>query len=143
MVDLLHKEETHAVIGSAMEVHNLLGCGFLEAVYQEALEIELTKREISFVAQYELPIYYKGEKLKKLYVVDFFVFDKIIVEIKAIDKLTSREEAQVMNYLKATGLEIGLLLNFGAEKLEWKRRVLTRYRSELSTKSALSADKKL
>ena len=125
MVDLLHKEETHAVIGSAMEVHNLLGCGFLEAVYQEALEIEFAQRKIPFVPQRELPLIYKGHPLRKTYIVDFVVFDQIVVEIKAMDHLTSREEAQLLNYMKASDLVVGVLINFGAPKLERKRRVLT------------------
>jgi GxxExxY protein len=125
MVELIYQDETYAVIGAAMEVHNALGCGFLEAVYQEALEMEFTERGIPYFAQKELPIYYKGRKLNKIYVADFVVFDKIIVEIKALDQLTPRETAQLINYLKATGLEVGLLLNFGAESMKWERKVLT------------------
>jgi len=125
MVELIHERETYVLIGAAMEVHNVLGCGFLEAVYQEALEIEFIDRGIPFLAQKELPVFYKGRKLNKVYIADFVAFDKIIVEIKALDQLTTRESAQLMNYLKATGLEVGLLLNFGAEKLVWDRKVLT------------------
>jgi GxxExxY protein len=125
MVELIHERETYALIGAAMEVHNVLGCGYLEAVYQEALEMEFVDQGIPYVAKKELPVFYKGRKLNKVYIADFMVFDKIIVEIKALDQLTSRETAQLMNYLKATGSEVGLLLNFGAEKLIWDRRVLT------------------
>lgn len=125
MVELIHETETRAIIGAAMDVHNILGCGFLEAVYQEALEKEFVDRGIPFVSQKELPVFYKGRKLNKVYVADFVAYDKIIVEIKALDQLTSREQAQLINYLKATGLEVGLLLNFGAEKLTWDRKVLT------------------
>jgi len=125
MVELIYERETYAVIGEAMEVHNVLGCGFLEAIYQESLEMEFVNRGISYKAQKELPVFYKGRKLNKIYAADFVVFDKIIVEIKALDQLTSRETAQLMNYLKATGSEVGLLLYFGAEKLIWDRKVLT------------------
>jgi len=118
-----------------MEVYNELGAGFLEPVYQEALEIELTERGVPFEAQKELRIRYKGRLLKKTYQVDMIVFGKVIVELKALDHLTSREESQVLNYLNATGLEVGLLINFGAEgKLEWKRLVKSR------NESANSAD---
>jgi len=109
-----------------MEVHNVLGPGFLEPVYQEALEIELADRGIPFVAQKELRIFYKGRRLEKTYVADVLAFEKIIVEIKALDRLTTREEAQLLNYLKTTGLAVGVLINFGADKLEWKRMVKTR-----------------
>jgi len=125
MVELIHKDETYSVIGAAMEVHNVLGCGFLEAVYQEALEMEFNDRGIPYVAQKELPVFYKGRKLNKVYIADFVAYNKIIIEIKALAELTSRETAQLMNYLKATGSEVGLLLNFGAEKLIWDRKVIT------------------
>ncbi len=127
MTELLCKEEVYAVVGAAMEVYNELGSGFLEAVYQEALEIELTLRGIPFEAQKELAIFYKGRRLKKTYAADFLTFGKIIVEIKAIDRLTSGDEGQRLNYLSATGLEVGVLINFGAKSnLEWKRMVETR-----------------
>ena len=135
MAKLLCKDEVYAVVGAAMEVYNELGAGFLEPVYQEALEIELTERGVPFEAQKELRIRYKGRLLKKTYQVDMIVFGKVIVELKALDHLTSREESQVLNYLNATGLEVGLLINFGAEgKLEWKRLVKSR------NESANSAD---
>ncbi len=127
MTELLCKEEVYAVVGAAMEVYNELGSGFLEAVYQEALEIELTLRGIPFEAQKELAILHKGRRLKKTYAADFLTFGKIIVEIKAIDRLTSGDEGQLLNYLSATGLEVGVLINFGAKgNLEWKRMVETR-----------------
>ena len=126
MVDLLYKEEVYAIVGSAMEVYNQLGPGFLEAVYQEALEIEFTERGIANRPQAELPISYKGRTLKKFYIADFLAFDSIVVEIKAQVCLTSQDEAQMINELKASGFEVGVLLNFGAKsKLEWKRKVLT------------------
>jgi GxxExxY protein len=107
-----------------MEVYNQLGPGFLEAVYQEALEIELSERGIPFVSQQELRILYKERPLKKTYTPDLVCYDKIIVELKALDRLTNKEMAQVLNYLKATGFRLGLLVNFGnSEKLEWERRV--------------------
>src|SRR3972149_9887787 len=130
MTELIYKEEVYAIIGAAMEVLNHLGAGFLEPVYQEAMEIELSSRGIPFIAQKELPIYYKERLLKKSFIVDFSAFDKIIVEIKAIERLTSREEAQLLNYLAATGYEAGLLINFGSNKIEWKRMVLSMSRKK-------------
>jgi GxxExxY protein len=125
MTEIILKEEVYAIVGAAMEVHRILGCGFLEPVYQEALEIELTARGIPYTSQQVLPISYKGQRLKKTYVADFVIFGNIIVEIKALDCLSSREEAQVINYLKSTGIEVGLLINFGSRKLEWSRKILT------------------
>jgi GxxExxY protein len=126
MSELLCKSEVYQVIGAAMEVYNELGPGFLEAVYQEALEIELTDRGIPFEAQKELPIFYKGRLLKKTYAADFETYGQVVIEIKALDRLTTREQAQLLNYLKATGLTVGVLINFGAERdLEWKRMVKT------------------
>ena len=126
MAELLYKDEVYAIIGAAMEVHNVLGCGYLEPIYQEALEIELTVRGIPYVSQQVLRVSYKGNLLKKAYVADFVAYGKIIVEIKALTQLSSLEEAQILNYLKATDNEVGLLINFGAEKLGWKRMVLSK-----------------
>jgi GxxExxY protein len=124
MDELVLREEVYAVVGAAIEVHRELGAGFLEAVYQEALERELTLRGIAFEAQRELVIHYRGQPLSKIYVCDFLCFDKVLVELKAMDRLTGREEAQVINYLKAAGFPVGLLINFGAHgKLEWRRLV--------------------
>ena len=125
MPELLFKDEVYAIVGAAMEVHRENGCGFAEPVYQECLEIELTGRQIPFTPQKEMPIFYKGKQIKKTYVSDLIAYDKIIVELKALDKLTSREESQVINYLKISKLEVGVLINFGAPSLEWKRIVLT------------------
>lgn|SRR5574341_1101137 len=130
MVELLLKDEVYAIIGAAMEVYNQLGAGFIEPVYQEAMEIEIAERQIPAEPQHEIVIKYKNRQLKKFYIADLLCFDKIIVELKAMDGLTTREEAQLINYLKATGLQIGLLINFGsAVKLEWRRLILTPYGS--------------
>ena len=117
----MRDERTYAIIGAAMEVHKELGCGFLEAVYQEGLEREFTIEQIPFKAQPIIQIRYKGQPLNKTYQPDFVCYEEILVEIKAISGLTGLEEAQLINYLKATGLKIGLLLNFGAKSLEHKR----------------------
>ena len=124
--ELLFKDEVYNIIGAAMEVSNELGSGFLEAVYQEALEIEMKNRDIFFKAQHEIAISYKSIKLNKKYCADFLCYDSIIVEIKAIKKLSEIEEAQILNYLKATGLQLGLLINFGNPKMEWKRYANTK-----------------
>ncbi len=113
--------KTYEIIGAAMEVHRTIGCGFLEAVYQEALGIELALREIPFQREVELPICYKGQILSTSYRADFICFRDVVVELKALSHLSGQEESQIINYLKATGLKIGLLLNFGAECLEYKR----------------------
>ncbi len=126
MVELVCRQEVYAIVGAAMEVYNELGSGFLEAVYQEALEIEMTERGIPFESQKVLAICYKGRSLKKTYAADFLCFGGIIAEIKAIDRLTSGDQGQLLNYLKATGIQVGVLINFGAKNnLEWKRMVRT------------------
>jgi GxxExxY protein len=125
-MELLYKDEVYAIIGAAMDVYNNLGPGFLEAVYQEAMEIEIASRKIPALPEQKLYIEYKGTPLKKFYEADLICYKKIIVEIKAMDRLTSREESQILNYLKATGMKVGLLINFGAHNdLEWKRLVFT------------------
>jgi len=121
---LLYEELTRKIIGAAMEVHRTFGCGFLEAVYQEALEFELELQGVLFVPQQEVTITYKGRTLKQKYKPDILVDNKVIVEIKALAPKTSTEAAQVLNYLKATGCKVALLINFGAQSLEWKRLVL-------------------
>jgi GxxExxY protein len=115
--------QTHAIIGTAMEVHQQLGPGFLEAVYQEALAIELTERGIAYQQQLELPVFYKGRRLSCTYRADFVCYESVIVELKALQALPGQEEAQIINYLKATRLERGMLLNFGRSRLEFKRFV--------------------
>lgn len=116
---------TYAIIGAAMEVHGQLGHGFLEAVYQEALEIELGLRAIPSRREVELPVLYKGRTLNSNYKADFVCFESIIVELKALSELTGAHEAQVINYLKATGLSCGILVNFGAPRLEFRRLVFS------------------
>jgi GxxExxY protein len=123
-MELIFKEEVYAIVGAAIEVHRILGPGFLEVVYQEAMEIESTERRLPFAAQPVLQIRYKEHVLKKEYMPDFIFYNQIIVEIKALDRLSGREEAQILNYLKATGYKVGVLINFGSHpKLEWKRLV--------------------
>ena len=106
-----------------MEVHRTLGHGFLEAVYQEALELEFKDRKIQYSREKPLTIFYKGRQLCKEYSADFVCYDKIIVELKALTELNSVHESQLINYLKATKLRIGVLINFGAPSLEFKRFV--------------------
>jgi GxxExxY protein len=125
MGDLLLGDEVYALIGAAIEVHRTLGPGFFEAVYQEGYEIELDIRRIPHEAQKVLPIYYKGRRLQKEYIADIVGYGQVVVELKALDRLTSLEEAQLLNYLKATGLRVGLLINFGSHgRLEWKRFIV-------------------
>jgi len=124
MEEYILKDECYQIIGACMEVHSELGSGFLEAVYQEALAREFNKREIPYVYESRLDVYYKGEKLNKHYYADFVCFDQIIIEIKAMEGLTDEHLAQVLNYLKATGFRIGLLINFGTSKLQYKRIIL-------------------
>ena len=116
--------QTYAIIGAAMEVHREFGCGFLEAAYQEAMEFELAERSIPFVPQVELAILYKARTLKCKYRADLVCFGEVIVEIKALAKITGIERAQVINYLKATGYKRALILNFGATSLQYERVVL-------------------
>ena len=123
-----------------MEVHTLLGCGFLESVYQEALEREFILREIPYRKEVPLPVLYKGRPLDSAFRADFVCFEGVIVELKALGKIGGLEESQVINYLKATGYEIGLLINFGARSMEFQRIALSNPTSQ-SAKSAKSADK--
>jgi GxxExxY protein len=116
---------TYAIIGAGMEVHKEMGCGFLEHAYHEAMKIELALRGIPFQPEVQIPVFYKGTRLDCQYRADFICFDDVIVEIKAIKQLTSIDRAQVINYLKATGYRVALLLNFGAGSLEYERIVLT------------------
>jgi GxxExxY protein len=116
-------KKTYSIIGAAMEVHRELGCGFLEAVYQEALAREFDSQNIPYRPQPIVKIFYKGSPLDKIYQPDYICFGEIIVEIKAISQLSGIDEAQIINYLKATKLKVGLLINFGTKSLEHKRFV--------------------
>lgn len=107
-----------------MEVHRELGCGFLEAVYQEALEIIFDDSHISYKREEQMNIFFKGKPLRKHYIADFICFDSIILEVKALNELTGEHEAQVLNYLKATNFKLGLLINFGTSSLQYKRIIL-------------------
>jgi len=112
---------TYAIIGAAMEVHRQLGCGFLEAVYQEAFAIELTMQDIPYQREVDLPVFYKNRKLNTSYRADFICYETVIVELKALSKLGKVDEAQIINYLKSTYFPVGVLLNFGSASLEYRR----------------------
>ena len=125
MTELIYKEESYKIIGACFEVYKEMGCGFLEPVYQECLEKEFGFQRIPFDAQIIIELNYKGEKLNKIYKPDFFCYDKIIVEIKAVSKLNNEFRAQIINYLNATNMKLGLLINFGHyPKIEHERFVL-------------------
>jgi len=112
--DILFKDECYQIQGAIFEVYREMGCGFLEAVYQECLEKEFSRKSIPFVSQRKLNLFYKDEVLKQIYVPDFICHESIIIEIKALSKITPQHEAQVLNYLKATKIRLGLLVNFGS-----------------------------
>ena len=120
---MVQDEQTYSIIGAAMAVHRELGNGFLEAVYQEALELEFRHAGIPAMREVELPVRYRSELLAVGYRADFLCYETVIVELKAIERITSREESQLLNYLKASGKEKGLLLNFGSNSLDYKRMV--------------------
>jgi GxxExxY protein len=121
--NLLHHELTREIIGAAIEVHKTLGSGFLESVYEEALAIEFDLRTVRYERQKGIDVFYKG-LLAKQFVCDFLVGEKVLVELKALKAITNIEEAQILNYLRATGVEVGLLINFGEQSLKYKRLVL-------------------
>lgn len=124
--ELLYREETYRIVGACMEVHRDKGSGFTEPVYQDALEIELEVAGIPFEAQRNFPVYHRGRVLKHTYTPDLICFGTILLELKAAKALTDEHRAQVLNYLKVTGLRLGLLVNFGSHpRLEWERMVLT------------------
>ena len=122
--DLLFKDECYKIVGACMEVHRTLGCGFLEPVYQEALAFELQRQGIPYEREKEYEINYKGLILSKTYKVDFLCYGNIIVELKALGQLSKEHMAQVLNYLKASHLNLGLLVNFGTISLNYERIVL-------------------
>ena len=119
----MRDKKTYAIIGAAVEVHKELRIGFLEAVYHEALAREFTYQKIPHKSYPQVKIEYKGKPLKKAYEPDFICYDDVVDEIKAMDKLSSNEHAQIINYLKALKLKIGLLINFGSKSLEHRRFV--------------------
>ena len=118
--DMIYPSETYAVIGAAMEVQNELGCGFAELVYHEALNIELGLRGIPFETEKLITITYKGHLLERTYKADLVCYDNIVVELKAVDKLKTEHTSQLLNYLKATNLPLGILINFGEKPLKFK-----------------------
>ena len=123
---LLYPDELYHILKCAMEVYNTLGSGFLETVYQDALEIEFALNGIPFEREKHIDISYKGQILPSHYIADELCYDKIILELKAASCLTQEHEAQLIHYLKATGINVGVLINFGKNrKLEWKRFVYT------------------
>ena len=122
--ELVLKQEVFDIVGAAMDVYNELGSGFLESNYQEAIELELTSRAIPLARQVPLRVRYKTQVLSKAFVADLICFGSVLIELKAISQTTKADEAQILNYLKATGLKVGLLINFGDPgRLEWHRFV--------------------
>ncbi|MBP5403013.1 MAG: GxxExxY protein [Treponema sp.] len=125
---LKYEDQTSKIINACMEVHNELGNGFLEQVYQEALEEEFKIQKIPYEREKLLPVIYKGKILNKEYYADFVCYGNIIVELKSVSKLIKVHKAQVLNYLKATNADVGLLVNFGENSLKWER--ITRFEKE-------------
>ena len=117
--------QTHRIIGAAMAVHRELGPGFLESVYSHAMSIELDRAGVPFAREVAVPVYYKGCQLPCTYRLDLVCYDDIVVELKAAERLTGKEKAQLINYLKATQMSRGLLLNFGTASLEYSRQILS------------------
>lgn len=125
-MDLLYKQKVYQIIGACMAVYNDKGHGFVGPVYQECLEIELAHQGIPFEAQHQIQLHYRGIRLKQIYIPDLFCYGKIIVELKAVKQLADEHRAQLLNYLKATGIKLGLLVNFGnSSGLQWERIVLS------------------
>jgi len=129
--DFPHKEITGEILSAAFEVHNVLGAGFVEKVYENGLFKELRLRGLKVEQQKEVAVEYKGEEVGT-YFADLLVEEKVIIEVKAVDSVSTVHEAQVINYLKASGFQVGLLLNFASPKLEYKRLVLSRPKERLS-----------
>lgn len=125
MADILYKEESYRILGACFEVYKVVGCGFVEPVYQESLEMEFELQGISFASQVQVPLAYKGRPLKSRYIPDFLLFNTIVLEIKAVKTLNDEHRAQVHNYLRATGFRLGMLINFGHHPgLEHERIVI-------------------
>jgi GxxExxY protein len=118
---ILYKDESYKIIGCCMNVHSELGAGFLEAVYEEALEKEFQSQQVPYKKQVKLDLYYQGQKLNKTYRADFICYENIILEIKVVQSTPIAFYKQLRNYLKATNLELGLLINFGSSSLIYKR----------------------
>jgi len=124
---ILYADESYLIMKACFEVYKRLGCGFLESVYQECLEIELNLQKVTYISQAELPVIYRDRKIMHTYKADLICYDKIIVELKAVSVLADEHRAQILNYLNASGLKLGLLINFGHHpKLEYERFVLTK-----------------
>ena len=138
--DQTNDPQTYAIIGAAFEVHRTLGHGFLEGVYQEAFAVELALRGLPINREVMLPVSYKGKVLSCFYKADFICYGEVLVELKAIEALAGPQRAQVINYLKITGLSRALLLNFGSERLQYERIVLTPRSLDHLRESAASAD---
>ena len=122
--DLIFKKEVYEIVGCCMEVHNMLGKGFSEVVYKDALEIEFKNRNVSYLREESYEIIYKNIKLPHFYIADFVIYDKIILEAKAIETLTKSNIKQSLNYLAASGLKLAVLVNFGEDSLKYKRIIL-------------------
>ena len=121
MGEIVYKEESYSIIGSCMKVHSILGSGFLESIYQEALEKQFIKDGIPYEREKLLNVYFDGDKLKKYFKIDFFCYGKILVELKSTSFISKSDEAQLLNYLKATNNKLGLLVCFGSKSLTYKR----------------------
>ena len=122
---------TFAIIGAAMEVHRVLGSGFLETVYHQALEIELQLRGVPFITEVPYPVIYKNHKLSAHYRIDFVCYESVLVEVKALgQKSAGAEQAQMLNYLKASGHEHALLLNFGTPRLDYRRFIMSSHEEQ-------------
>ena len=120
-IKILYKEESYKIIGVCMKVHRELGSGFLEAIYEEALKKEFANSKVPFKSQVKLKVFYEGEQLKKYYIADFICYGKIILEIKSVSQVPVVFYAQIKNYLSATKMQLGMLINFGQSSLTYKR----------------------
>lgn len=123
MAEIVFKDESYAIIGAAMEVHKQLGCGFIEKVYQDALEIEMGMRNIPFQRERHLPVFYKGIPIKHDYFADFICYDKIVIECKAVSEILDIHKKQTLNYMKINNFKLGIIINFSNQSLEHTRIV--------------------